>query len=220
MAESSFHRTVRPAGGRLRRPSPGPVRGCQAVANPLPAAPAVYPGSAPAEVPVSPGPEGLVLRQAGPGDARAARAMHERCSPSTLNRRYHGPVGDADRYLGHLLDPRHGRTLAAESPGGEIVALGHVLWDGDDTEIALLVEDAWQRRGVGMALLRRLLVLAREAGCDSVYAVTQSGNTGMRAAMRSTGLPLEYDWSEGVLVISARLAPSAAAGALPAPAGG
>ncbi len=220
MAESSSHRTVRPGGRHGRRPSPGPVRGCQAVENPLPAAAAVPVTSAPAGIRAVPGPEGLVIRRAGPGDARAARAMHERCSPWTLSRRYHGPVGDADRYLGHLLDPRHGHTVAAELPGGEIVALGHVLWDGDDTELALLVEDAWQRRGVGIALLRRLLVLARESGCESVYAVTQAGNTGMRAAMRSTGLPLEYDYSEGVLVISARLAAGAAAGALPAPAGG
>ncbi|MEU0333594.1 GNAT family N-acetyltransferase [Streptomyces sp. NPDC006193] len=160
-------------------------------------------------------PEGndIAVRRAGSGDLAAARAMHERCSPRTLGLRYHGPVGDADRYLNHLLSPRFGRTLAAQTASGRIVGLGHLLWDGDETEVALLVEDDWQRRGVGGELLGRLVAMAVEAGCESVYAVTQAANTGMVAAMRGLGLPLDYQVEEGTLVITARLdtAPATAA---------
>ncbi len=119
--------------------------------------------------------------------------------------RYHGPVGDADRYLNHLLSPRFGRTLAVQTASGRVVGLGHLLWDGDETEVALLVEDAWQRRGIGGELLRRLVAMAVDAGCASVYAVTQASNTGMVAAMRGLGLPLDYQVEEGTLVITARL---------------
>ncbi|WP_146057454.1 GNAT family N-acetyltransferase, partial [Streptomyces sp. SM12] len=140
----------------------------------------------------------------GPDDLEAARALHRRCSAETLVRRYHGPPGDADRYLSHLLGPHHGRSLAAWSADGELVALGHLLWDGDDAEVALLVEDGWQRRGVGAALLRELLALAVRSGRDTVYAVTQSSNTAMVRTLRSTGLPLVYDRSEGTLVVTAR----------------
>ncbi|MFE2374227.1 GNAT family N-acetyltransferase [Streptomyces sp. NPDC059398] len=152
-------------------------------------------------------PEGneITVRRAGPDDADAARAMHERCSDRTLGLRYHGPVGDADRYLGHLLSPRFGRTLAVQTASGRVVGLGHLLWDGDETEVALLVEDAWQRRGIGAELLGRLVALAEETGCESVYAVTQASNTGMVAAMRGLGLPLDYQIEEGTLVITARL---------------
>ncbi|OIJ66993.1 GNAT family N-acetyltransferase [Streptomyces mangrovisoli] len=154
-------------------------------------------------------PEGndIAVRRADTRDVEAARAMHDRCSPRTLGMRYHGPVGDADRYLNHLLSPRFGRTLAAQTASGRIVGLGHLLWDGDETEVALLVEDAWQRRGVGAELLVRLVDMAVEAGCASVYAVTQASNTGMVAAMRGLGLPLDYQVEEGTLVITARLAP-------------
>ncbi|GGS53724.1 hypothetical protein GCM10010221_61060 [Streptomyces parvus] len=152
-------------------------------------------------------PEGneITVRRADRGDLAAARAMHDRCSQDTLGLRYHGPVADADRYLGHLLSPRFGRTLAVQTASGRLVALGHLLWDGDETEVALLVEDDWQRRGIGSELLRRLVALAEEAGCDSVYAVTQSRNTGMVAAMRALELPLDYQIEEGTLVITARL---------------
>lgn len=152
-------------------------------------------------------PEGneITVRRADGDDLAAARAMHDRCSERTLGLRYHGPVADADRYLGHLLSPRFGRTLAATTASGKLVALGHLLWDGDETEVALLIEDDWQRRGIGSELLRRLLAMAVEAGCDSVYAVTQASNTGMVAAMRGLGLPLDYQIEEGTLVITARL---------------
>ncbi|MEV0095490.1 GNAT family N-acetyltransferase [Streptomyces sp. NPDC050738] len=152
-------------------------------------------------------PEGneITVRRADVADVEAARAMQERCSERTLGLRYHGPVGDAGRYLNHLLSPRFGRTLAVQTASGRIVALGHLLWDGDETEVALLVEDDWQRRGIGSELLGRLVALAVEAGCDSVYAVTQASNTGMVAAMRGLGLPLDYQIEDGTLVVTARL---------------
>ncbi|MET8684419.1 GNAT family N-acetyltransferase [Streptomyces sp. NPDC004732] len=152
-------------------------------------------------------PEGnsITVRRADTADIEAAKAMHERCSPRTLDKRYHGPVHDADRYLNHLLSPRFGRTLAVHTASGRIVGIGHLLWDGDETEVALLVEDEWQRRGIGSQLLSRLVTMAVEAGCESVYAVTQASNTGMVAAMRGLGLPLDYQIEEGTLVITARL---------------
>ncbi len=149
--------------------------------------------------------DAITVRRAGTGDLAAARAMHERCSPRTLALRYHGPVGDADRYLDHLLSPRFGRTLAARTASGRIIGLGHLLWDGDETEVALLVEDAWQRRGIGAELLDRLVAMAVEAGCASVYAVTQSSNTAMVAALRGLGLPLDFQVEEDTLVVTARL---------------
>ncbi|WP_191134271.1 GNAT family N-acetyltransferase [Streptomyces sp. col6] len=164
-------------------------------------------------------PEGneITVRRADRADHGAAVAMHGRCSEQTLRLRYHGPVRDADRYLDHLLSPRFGRTLAVQTASGRLVALGHLLWDGDETEVALLVEDEWQRRGIGSELLARLVAMAGEAGCESVYAVTQASNTGMVAAMRALSLPLDYQIEEGTLVITARLATTPARSLPPLP---
>jgi N-acetylglutamate synthase-like GNAT family acetyltransferase len=161
-------------------------------------------------------PEGneITVRRAGPEDLEAARELHERCSAATLARRYHGPVADVDRYLAHLLSPRFGQTLAVQTVSGRVVALAHLLWDGDETEVALLVEDAWQRRGIGLELLRRLVAQAVDAGCESVYAVTQATNTGMVATMRRLGLPLDYQVEDGTLVITATLSPAGASARL------
>ena len=42
--------------------------------------------------------------------------MHERCSARTLTMRYHGPVGDADRYLKHLPFRDLDRQAGVPSP--------------------------------------------------------------------------------------------------------
>jgi len=157
----------------------------------------------------------LTVRRADPADQQAALAMHERCGTRTLRQRYHGPVGDAARYLGHLLEPRYGQTLAVESGEGDLVALAHLMWDDDSAEIAVLVEDAWQRRGLGAELVRRLAELARDAGVNTVYAVTTASNTGMIATLRRLGVPLDYQVEEGTLVITAHLVPEPVALTLP-----
>ncbi|MFJ8474489.1 GNAT family N-acetyltransferase [Kitasatospora sp. NPDC094011] len=159
----------------------------------------------------------LLLRPADPADRAAALAMHGRCSPAALRLRYHGPVRDADRYLDHLLDPRHGHSLAVTAPDGRIVALGHLMWDEDEAELAVLVEDAWQRNGLGLALLRRLTAAARAAGVGAVYAVTQAGNAGLIAAMRRLAAPLDFRCEDGTLVITATLAAGAAQAPAPSP---
>lgn len=164
--------------------------------------------------------QSITVRRADTRDTPAALRMHERCSERTLAQRYHGPVADADRYLGHLLSPRFGRSLAVETASEKLVALGHLLWDGDETEVALLVEDAWQHRGIGGELLGRLARSALDAGARSIYAVTQASNTAMVAAMRSLALPLDYQVEDGTLVITAQLtsagAPAAAGFLAPA----
>ena len=212
MADSSvFRRLTRTPGPwwPVRRPGHAAVRHCQSVA--APSQPAV-PGPARRDTAVVVGTTAhrtvggaVTVRAAGPQDAQAAREMHGRCSSGTLAQRYHGPPGDADRYLGHLLSPRHGHSVAAWAPHGRLVALGQLPWDGEDTEVALLVEDGWQRRGVGAALLGQLITLAVQAGRRNVYAVTHSSNSAMLRAMRATGLPLECERSEGTVVITARV---------------
>ncbi|MGP4111843.1 GNAT family N-acetyltransferase [Streptomyces sp. 4N509B] len=134
------------------------------------------------------------LRDASPADLDAARALHQRCSPTSLNQRYVGGHREADSYLGHLLHHRHGHTLAAHTPTGELVGLAHLLWDtadDDAAEIALLVADAWQRRGVGTALLAHLLRLADEAGFATLHALAHTPNPALarslRSAARATG---------------------------------
>jgi ribosomal protein S18 acetylase RimI-like enzyme len=127
----------------------------------------------------------LLVRPAGVGDAGAVRRLHGRCSVATLGRRYPGGP-PAENRLRPLLAPAGGVTLVAQH-GEEVVAMANLLVEGDLGEVALLVEDAWQRRGVGTALLRRLLGYARKAGSAAVVSHSRAENVAMQRTLRRIG---------------------------------
>jgi GNAT superfamily N-acetyltransferase len=135
----------------------------------------------------------LRIRTAGADDAEAVRRLHARCSARSRQRRYlSGGREPSAARLRRLLEPAAGCALLAvhvDPASGEerAIAIGNLLTEGDLGEVALLVEDAWQRRGVGTALLRRLLAGAARLGCAAVTAHTSAENVAMLRTLRRFG---------------------------------
>jgi GNAT superfamily N-acetyltransferase len=127
----------------------------------------------------------LLVRPADADDTEAVRRLHGRCSVATLGRRYPGGPPSGAR-LRRLLTPAGGLTMVGQH-GDEVVATASLVVEGDLGEVALLVEDAWQRRGVGTALLRRLLEYARQAGSAAVTAHGGADNAAMLRTLRRAG---------------------------------
>ena len=129
----------------------------------------------------------VLVRPATRDDLHAVRRLHERSSAETLRRRYLGGARPADARLAHMLEPSaSGRTLVAIA-GGEVVAMANLLAEGDLGEIALLVEDSWQRRGIGTALLRRLIAYAEHGPFAALTAHIAVDNVAMQRSVRRLG---------------------------------
>jgi GNAT superfamily N-acetyltransferase len=136
----------------------------------------------------------LLVRPATADDAEGVRGLHARSSAASRQRRYLSGAGraPADARLRRLLEPAGGITLLAvhhEPRTGEeqVVAMANLIAEGDLAEAALLVEDAWQRRGLGTALLRRLLGRAGRSGFAAVVAHTAADNVAMLRTLRRIG---------------------------------
>jgi RimJ/RimL family protein N-acetyltransferase len=130
---------------------------------------------------------GLTVRDADLADLAGIEAMHGRCGERTRSRRYlAGTTCPSPAILARMINRRTGRTLVAVHPDGDIVAMANLVLDGDTAEAAVLVEDAWQRQGIGTALLRRLT-----AGGGTAYAVTEPDNIPMLRALRHAGAELD-----------------------------
>nr|WP_113697671.1 GNAT family N-acetyltransferase [Amycolatopsis albispora] len=145
----------------------------------------------------------VVLRPGRPADADAVFALHSRCSMSTMFHRYHTGVRTVPRrWLHRLLMPPRGLSLLAVA-GREVVALGQLIpaATGGTAEVSLLVEDGWQRQGLGTALIGRLAELGAAAGHHELTAVCLPGQDAVRRAALRAGLraPLPED---GVLRIA------------------
>lgn len=125
----------------------------------------------------------IEIRTATVADMAAVAAMHRRCSKESIRARFLG-----GRETIRLGSP-HAVTLLATG-GAQVVASGTVAFDGPDAEVALLVEDAVQRRGVGTALLRRLVGIADQAGAEVVHAHVYRDNTAMSRTVDRLGLPV------------------------------
>ena len=126
----------------------------------------------------------VTIRLARPEDAEAVAEMHSRCSEQTRYQRYFAPITEwRGDQLNRLAGGHRGATLVAQDAQGNVVGLGNVFPDrpGDTqtAEIAVIIEDAWQGRGLGSRLLRHLVDLARRQGFDEVIALVLATNTGM-----------------------------------------
>jgi len=138
------------------------------------------------------------VRQAAARDRPALERMLARCTRQTRYRRFHGPVKVfPERYLTEALSgsPLHFALVAcldedAEGDGivvdgtvvdgtvvdgtvvdGTVVALASCrAVDEGVAELGILVEDEWQRRGVGSDLLREIVAYAARTGLRALQA--------------------------------------------------
>ncbi len=104
-----------------------------------------------------------------PGDAPALAAMVGRCSPGALYHRFHGAVGSPERAATLLTG--HGQEVYLAWWRGRCVGVASLAEGPDGSpHLGVLVEDGWQRRGVGSALIRAAVARARERGALAVAA--------------------------------------------------
>ena len=137
-------------------------------------------------------------------DTGAVLAMLSRCSGATLFHRFHG-LTDGVAYFGTLLrDGPVEQTLLAwcRSRCVGVATLGAGATGTFD--LGVLVEDAWQRRGVGTRLVASLLDTARAHGVSTVHADVLDDDRFILHTLRRIG-PLTVSIEFGVLAIDVDL---------------
>jgi GNAT superfamily N-acetyltransferase len=102
------------------------------------------------------------------------RRLLARCSDATLRSRCPGGTPGAARLLLEALPSRADQLTVAAWTEQSMVGIASMLFEAGGIEIAVLVEDAWQRHGAGTVLATRL---AEEAARDGALAVTASVST-------------------------------------------
>lgn len=137
-----------------------------------------------------------VLRPARADDAEAMRAFVDGLDAPSRRYRFHGGRGRCSAALAQALvatDRRHQRVwVATVRHEGRECIVGEARFVRDaggagSAEIAMVVADAWQGRGVADALLRRLLAEALGAGLQRLRADVMADNGRMQRFLRRHG---------------------------------
>ncbi|AIJ25059.1 acetyl-CoA synthetase [Amycolatopsis methanolica 239] len=143
------------------------------------------------------------LRPIVPSDADALVAFHGKLSERTRYLRYFGaypriPQRDLERFS--VVD-HHDRVAFVALLGDDIIAVGRYerLGDGPSAEVAFVVDDAHQGRGVGSILLEHLAAAASESGLRRFVAEVLAENAAMVRVFRDAGYQVSRAIEEGVL---------------------
>ncbi|WP_414937341.1 GNAT family N-acetyltransferase [Amycolatopsis sp. cmx-11-51] len=143
------------------------------------------------------------LRPVIPSDADGLVAFHGRLSERTRYFRYFGaypriPQRDLERFS--VVD-HHDRVAFVALLGDDIVAVGRYerLEHGPSAEVAFVVDDTHQGRGLGSILLEHLAAAASESGLRRFVAEVLAENAGMVRVFRDAGYQVSREMEEGVL---------------------
>lgn len=151
---------------------------------------------------VGPGEHGRAdVRPAVLADRPAVLEMFGRCTLETRYHRFHAPVrAIPGEYLTEALSGSPFHHALVVRPAGtdeRIVALAscRVFAEGA-AELGLLIEDGWQRRGLGTRLLADLVAHARQSGLRVLEAQLLAEQAWITGMLRRYG-PCRQRWSRG-----------------------
>jgi acyl-CoA synthetase (NDP forming)/RimJ/RimL family protein N-acetyltransferase len=152
------------------------------------------------------------IRPVRPDDAPLVEAFHGRQSRESIYFRYFSPIPklgarELDRIVN--IDYVHRLALVAVL-GGDIVGMAsYDAWhDRNEAEVAFIVDDGHQGRGLATVLLEYLLVAARENGFDRLTAQVLPTNRKMIGVFHQVGFQVSSTFEDGIVEVHLGLEPT------------
>jgi len=154
----------------------------------------------------------LEIRALKPQDQEGLTAAVDRSSPQSLYRRFFGAKRSfSDKEVNFFMNVdfvNHVALVAVVEERGHatIVAGGRYIVERPGTaEIAFAVIDDYQGQGIGAALLRNLIVLARDAGLKEFVAEVLPENTPMLKVFEKSALKMSTKREAGTVHVALQL---------------
>ncbi len=153
------------------------------------------------------------LRPIRPDDEPLIRDMFYSFSQQTVYLRYHALLKtmphDKLQVFCNVDYDTEMALVAVTGAGGneEIVAVGRYMTDPgrQSAELAFVVRDDWQRKGLGTVLFQRLIDIGRQQGLRHFSADVLAHNSGMLKIFHRSGLGVETSTEDGVVRVEMSL---------------
>ncbi|MEV4555047.1 bifunctional acetate--CoA ligase family protein/GNAT family N-acetyltransferase [Nonomuraea wenchangensis] len=151
------------------------------------------------------------VRPIRPADADRLRSFYSRLSDESIYFRFFGPRPRlSDRDVERFTNVDYvDRVALIATIGTEMVAVIRYDKTGPgEAEVAFLVEDAHQGRGVASVLLEHLAATAREHGIETFVADVLPANMRMMGVLRQAGYTAQSRFADGVVRMTLDLTPT------------
>ncbi len=153
------------------------------------------------------------VRPITPDDADRVVALHARFSARTRYLRFFSPYPRIPpRDLARFVNVDHrDREALVVGVGDDLIAVGRyerLAPDAPDAEVAFVVEDGYQGRGVGSMLLEHLASAAREAGLERFVAEVLPENGTMLHVFGDAGFQVSREYADGVVHLTFPIEPT------------
>ncbi len=153
-----------------------------------------------------------ILRPARITDERPLQELFYRLSSESIYQRFlHYKTTHPHEEMLRLVNPdfESARALVAETLGdetGTLIAMARYDVDPatQTADVAFVVDDAWQHKGLGTALLARLAKMAKERGLFAFTADVLSANKAMLGVFQASGFHYESERDGGVTHVRLR----------------
>jgi len=142
------------------------------------------------------------VRPIRPHDGEAMRRFHSALSADTVYRRFFSPhpvLSDSEVERFTHVDYVDRFALVAEVAGELVAVARYDRTTPQRAEVAFVVADDQQGRGIGSLLLEQLACAARERGITEFEADTLTTNSAMRGVFRDAGFEVNTTFADGVL---------------------
>lgn len=152
------------------------------------------------------------FRALRPADRAGMLAAVDNMSEEALYRRFFAPKGaftekEIDYYL-NVDFVRHVALVAVVDDAGEPAIAGggrYIVSGPRRAEVAFSVDDAHRGQGIGSALMRHLVAIARAAGLAELCAEVLPDNAPMLKLFERCGLAMKTRREAGVVLVSLAL---------------
>ncbi len=151
------------------------------------------------------------LRPIAPDDADRLVAFYDRVSDESKYFRFFVPYPRlSERDIARFTDVDHDARVGLIVLSGEdMIAVGRYdRIDATSAEVAFLVEDAHQGRGLGSVLLEHLAAAARERGVRRFVAEVLPANRRMLTVFQDAGYQVNHAFEEGVVSLTFDISPT------------
>ncbi|MGZ4455759.1 MAG: bifunctional acetate--CoA ligase family protein/GNAT family N-acetyltransferase, partial [Nocardioides sp.] len=151
------------------------------------------------------------IRPIGPEDAELLVEFYERVSDQSKYYRFFSPMPRlSDRDVARFTQVDHDKRVAfVLTLSGQMIAVGRydVVRPGE-AEVAFLVEDQHQGRGIAQLLLEHLAQAGRERGVERFVAEVLPDNSRMIQTFRDAGYRVASEYEDGVLMLEFPIDPT------------